>query len=63
MVLKAQKLAKKYGDIQVLKSVDLEVAPAEMITIVGPSGGRKKYLAPDFGYARFARFRIFGDFR
>lgn len=49
MVLKAQKLAKKYGDIQVLKSVDLEVAPAEMITIVGPSGAGKSTLLQILG--------------
>lgn len=41
MVLRAENLAKQYGEIKVLRNVDLEVAPAEMITIVGPSGAGK----------------------
>lgn len=49
MVLKAQQLAKNYGDIQVLKSVDLEIAPAEMVTIVGPSGAGKSTLLQILG--------------
>ena len=45
MVLSAQNLAKTYGQgdtaVEVLKSVSLEVAPAEKVAIVGSSGSGK----------------------
>ncbi len=43
-MLKAKKLSKSYGNLQVLKDVDLEVAPAEIVSIVGPSGAGKSTL-------------------
>jgi lipoprotein-releasing system ATP-binding protein len=37
----AQKITKSYGDLQVLKGIDLEIKKGEIISIVGPSGAGK----------------------
>jgi lipoprotein-releasing system ATP-binding protein len=48
LVLSAKNLAKQYGEgdtvVEVLKSVDLEVAPSEKVAIVGSSGSGKSTL-------------------
>jgi len=36
-----RKVAKRYGDLVVLDSLDLDVAEGEMVTIIGPSGSGK----------------------
>jgi lipoprotein-releasing system ATP-binding protein len=47
-VLQARNLAKTYGSgataVEVLKSVDLELSPAEKVAIVGSSGSGKSTL-------------------
>jgi lipoprotein-releasing system ATP-binding protein len=43
-MLKAQGLVKYYGDLQVLKGVDLEIQEKEVISIVGASGAGKSTL-------------------
>ncbi len=36
--VKLEKLVKRYGDIEVVKAIDLEVQPREFVVLVGPSG-------------------------
>jgi lipoprotein-releasing system ATP-binding protein len=44
MLLRAQGLKKSYGDLQVLRGVDLEVQEGEIVAIVGASGAGKSTL-------------------
>lgn len=44
MILVAKKIYKKYGDLEVLKGVDLEIQKAEVVSIVGASGAGKSTL-------------------
>lgn len=43
-LVKYDKVSKSFGDHQVLKEIDLEVAPAEKLAIIGPSGSGKTTL-------------------
>jgi lipoprotein-releasing system ATP-binding protein len=43
-MLKAQSIYKSYGQLQILKGVDLEVQRGEIVTIVGASGAGKSSL-------------------
>lgn len=43
-MLKAQSIHKSYGQLHILKGVDLEVAKGEIVTIVGASGAGKSSL-------------------
>jgi lipoprotein-releasing system ATP-binding protein len=43
-LLKAIQISKDYGELSVLKSVDLEIKEKEIVTIVGPSGAGKTTL-------------------
>ena len=40
-VVRAQDVHKSYGRVEVLRGIDLEVAPREVLCIVGPSGSGK----------------------
>jgi lipoprotein-releasing system ATP-binding protein len=44
VLLNAMKISKNYGDLSVLKSIDLEIGTKEIVTIVGPSGAGKTTL-------------------
>lgn len=43
-ILSAKNIYKQYGTIQVLKGVDIEIQPGEIVSIVGPSGSGKSTL-------------------
>ena len=40
-IIRFEKVTKAFGDLVVLNELDLEVAPAEKVTIIGPSGSGK----------------------
>lgn len=43
-MLKAEKITKKFGDLHVLKGVDITIETGEMVSIVGSSGAGKSTL-------------------
>ena len=43
-ILKITNLKKDFGDLSVLKDVNLDVAPSEVLVIIGPSGSGKSTL-------------------
>lgn len=49
MMLQAQGLRKKIGDLEILKGIDLDVGHAEIISIVGSSGAGKTTLLQILG--------------
>ncbi len=40
-VVKAEQVTKSFGDLQILKGIDLEVSRGEVLCIIGPSGSGK----------------------
>jgi lipoprotein-releasing system ATP-binding protein len=65
-MLEARGIGKRYGDLQVLKGVDLVVGQGEIVSIVGSSGAGKSTLlhilgtldSPDEGEVRLDDLRI-----
>ena len=39
-------LSKKFGDLEVLKDINLDVNEGEVVCIIGPSGSGEKYISP-----------------
>jgi len=70
-LIKVRGLKKSYGDLQVLKGIDLDVKEREVVVIVGPSGGGKStflrcinYLeVPTGGEIVFDGIRLDGEKR
>ncbi|MGM9746256.1 MAG: ABC transporter ATP-binding protein [Paludibacteraceae bacterium] len=64
----AQNISKAFGTLQVLKNVDLHVAPHEIVSIMGPSGAGKTTLLqllgtldrPDAGTVKVAGTNVLG---
>ncbi|MFZ9027571.1 MAG: ABC transporter ATP-binding protein [Crocinitomicaceae bacterium] len=48
-MLKASGITKSYGDLEILKGIDLEVASGEIVSIVGSSGAGKTTLLQILG--------------
>jgi polar amino acid transport system ATP-binding protein len=44
VVVKAEKVDKKFGSLHVLKSIDMEVRQNEVVVVIGPSGSGKSTL-------------------
>ena len=67
IMLKAQLLSKKYGNLQVLNQVSLEVSKGEIVSIMGPSGAGKSTLlhllggldSPDSGSVHIQEVALF----
>ncbi len=43
-ILKIEGLRKSFGRLEVLKGIDLDVAPEELVFVIGPSGSGKSTL-------------------
>lgn len=41
-MLKLRKIKKSFGNLDVLKSIDLDIDEKEIVVLVGPSGGGKQ---------------------
>ncbi|MBK9290780.1 MAG: ABC transporter ATP-binding protein [Bacteroidetes bacterium] len=48
-MIKAEGIVKRFGSLTVLKGIDLEVFPSEVVAIVGPSGAGKTTLLQILG--------------
>src|SRR5687768_12025124 len=43
-VIRIQNLHKRFGDLEVLRGIDLEIAEGEVLVVIGPSGSGKSTL-------------------
>jgi len=48
-MIKAKNITKSYGELKVLKGIDLDIRKGEIVTIVGPSGAGKTTLLQILG--------------
>ena len=49
MMIEARNIIKRYGDLEVLRGVDLDISQGEIVSIVGPSGAGKTTLLQIIG--------------
>ncbi|MFF2547886.1 amino acid ABC transporter ATP-binding protein [Kitasatospora sp. NPDC058063] len=50
VVLSARKVRKRFGDLEVLRGIDLEVRAGEVLCVIGPSGSGKSTLLRCFNH-------------
>ncbi|MFY0643276.1 MAG: ABC transporter ATP-binding protein [Bacteroidia bacterium] len=48
-MIKASNISKSFGDLEVLRSIDLEINESEIVSIIGPSGAGKSTLLQILG--------------
>ena len=59
-MIRTEHLAKVFGDLAVLKDVNLEVEPGEVVVIIGPSGaGKSTFLRTLNGQEKMTSGKIF----
>ena len=44
-MIKVEQLSKKFGELTVLKEINIEIKKGEIISIIGPSGTGKSYFS------------------
>lgn len=44
-MVRYRKICKSFGDVNILREIDLDIAPAEKVAVIGPSGSGKTTLA------------------
>ena len=63
-MIKLEGITKSFGELQVLKGIDLEINKGEVISIVGPSGAGKTTLLQIMGMPIcISLSRLKGNFR
>ena len=72
-MIEVRNLHKRFGSVEVLKGIDLDVAAGKVVCVIGPSGSGKSTLLrcinhlerPDAGYilvgGRFVGYRLVGE--
>jgi spermidine/putrescine ABC transporter ATP-binding subunit len=63
-IIRLERLAKRYGPVEAVRGVDLEIAEGEFLTLLGPSGcGKTTIIRMIAGYVEATAGRIFLDGR
>ena len=72
-MIEIRDLHKRFGSVEVLKGIDLDIEAGKVVVVIGPSGSGKSTLLrcinhlerPDGGYVRvggeFVGYRVVGD--